>query len=78
MCRDAFDGGVFFQGRVQTNEGGDAFVFILPKLFSEIAQTTELQADGTFRSLTVLFKQLFTLNISSFGQVRLKLPNNVC
>ncbi|EFX73095.1 hypothetical protein DAPPUDRAFT_253654 [Daphnia pulex] len=69
---DAFDGGVFFQGRVQTNDGGDAFVFISPKLFPEIAQTTELQADGTFRSLPILFKQLFTLHISRFGQAILR------
>lgn len=32
----------------------------------------ELQADGTFKSLPLFFKQLFTLHISRFGQVKLK------
>ncbi|KZS21185.1 Uncharacterized protein APZ42_011937 [Daphnia magna] len=67
--KDAFEGGVFYQGRVQTADGGDAFVFISPKLLPEIAQTIELQADGTFKSLPLFFKQLFTLHVSRFGQV---------
>lgn len=31
-----------------------------------------LQADGTFKNLTLFSKQLFTLHISRFGQVQLK------
>ncbi len=69
--RDAFEGGVFFKGHVKSNDGGEAFVFISPKLLPEISKATELQADGTFDSLPTLFKQLFTLHISRFGQVRM-------
>ncbi|EFX75354.1 hypothetical protein DAPPUDRAFT_250559 [Daphnia pulex] len=65
----AFEGGEFFKGRVQSSDGGEAFVFITPKLLPEMSNTTELQADGTFDSLPALFKQLFTIHISRFGQI---------
>ncbi len=67
--REAFDGGDFFLGRIQTADGGDALIFVSPKLLPAAAQTPELQADGTFRSVPEIFMQLFTLHISRFGQV---------
>ena len=68
--RKAFQDGTFFRGRIKSNDGGEVFVIISPKLLPEIAKTTELQADATFGILIGLYEQLITLHISHFGQVK--------
>lgn len=69
LFREAFEGGDFFLDRVSTADGGEAFVFLSPRLLQHLADTPELQADGTFRTVPKLFLQLFTLHIGRFGQV---------
>ena len=71
------DGEPFYRGHVITVDGdGEAFVFLSPSLFAELANMTELQADGTFRSLPKKFKQLFTIQLSYENKVMTSITSN--
>ena len=67
------DRGEFFVDRVSTRDGGEGFIFLSPTLLPILAETPELQADGTFRTVPDIFMQLFTLHITRFGQVNRQL-----
>ncbi|KZS19674.1 Uncharacterized protein APZ42_013838 [Daphnia magna] len=59
------DGKSFYHGHVETVNGeGKALVFLSPSLTPELANGTDLQSDGTFRSLPKKFKQLLTIQLS--------------
>ncbi|KAK4006120.1 hypothetical protein OUZ56_011275 [Daphnia magna] len=59
------DGKSFYRGHVETVNGeGEALVFLSPSLTPELTNVTELQSDGTFRSLPKKFKQLLTIQLS--------------
>lgn len=72
--REAFEGGDFFAGRVQSSDGGQAFLFVSAVLLRLLGEVPDIQADGTFRTVPRLFTQLFTIHASRFGQVN-QLPS---
>ena len=59
----------FYQGAVSTTSG-HALVFISLGILSNLRDTKELHADGTFQTVPGLFTQLFTIHVTAYGKVR--------
>jgi hypothetical protein len=69
VISDSVDGQKFYQGRVTTSTGSSALIFISWALISALRDTTEVHADGTFKTVPAMFYQLFTLHITAYGKV---------